>query len=115
MSRFVGCPVQATVTVMGGKWKPAILFRLIDGPMRFSGLDRDMPWMSARVLTRQLRELVEDGVVLRTDHGVKPPHVDYRLTEYGRTLVPLLTRMGDWGQGHLSRRAGLATSDRVDP
>jgi DNA-binding HxlR family transcriptional regulator len=95
------CPVQAAVTVMGGKWKPGILFRLKDSTYRFGVLKRQMPWISEKVLIRQLKELVESGVVRRIDHGGVPPAVEYALSPYGETLLPLLLSMADWGEKHL--------------
>ena len=103
---MTGCPVKAAVDAIGGKWKPGILFRLLEGSWRLSELRRDMPWISERVLIRQLRELEADGIVLRHDHGEMPPRVDYALTAYGRTLEPLLTEMGRWGEAHLVRASG---------
>ncbi len=97
------CPVQTAVSVMGGKWKPGLLYRLRQGTYRLSELKRHMPWISEKVLIRQLRELEADGLVLRHDHGTKPPRVDYSLTEYGQTLGPLLDEMCRWGGGHIDR------------
>jgi DNA-binding HxlR family transcriptional regulator len=95
------CPVQTAIGIVGGKWKAGILFRLQRGPMRLSELLREMPWISERVLIRQLKELVEVGVVSRHDYGTLPPKVDYTLTPYGRTLEPILQAIGAWGQGHI--------------
>lgn len=95
------CPIQTAVEVMGGKWKPGILSRLRGRTVRFGALRREMPWISERVLIRQLKELVADGVVRRTDHGEMPPRVDYALTPYGETLGPMLDAMGAWGKAHL--------------
>ena len=97
------CPIQAAVAVMGGKWKPGILYRLRDGPYRLSQLRRRMPWISERVLIRQLKELEAAGVVHRRDHREMPPRVDYALTDYGRTVVPVLDGMARWGAEHLRR------------
>lgn len=97
------CPIQTAVEVMGGKWKPGILSRLRGRTVRFGQLRREMPWISERVLIRQLKELVADGIVARTDHGTLPPRVDYALTPYGNTLAPVLEAMGMWGQAHLRK------------
>jgi DNA-binding HxlR family transcriptional regulator len=94
------CPVELTVSVMGGKWKPTILYNLVDGPKRFNELRRLLPDVTQRMLTLQLRALEEDGVVARTDHGEVPPRVDYALTEYGWTLAPIIEAMVDWGERH---------------
>ena len=99
------CPIQTAVSVMGGKWKPGILYRLQGGTFRLSELRRQMPWISEKVLIRQLRELEADGIVRRHDHGEVPPRVDYALTDYGQTLRPLLDAICAWGEGHVARTA----------
>jgi DNA-binding HxlR family transcriptional regulator len=95
------CPVQAqaVVSVMGGKWKPGILFRLQSGPFRFGELKRQMPWISEKVLIRQLKELEESGVAGRRDCAEVPPRVDYSLTPHGKTLGPLLMTLAACGKG----------------
>lgn len=100
------CPIQTAIAVMGGKWKPGILYRLQEGTFRLSELRRAMPWISEKVLIRQLRELEADGIVARRDHGTVPPHVDYSLTAYGRTLRPLLAEICRWGEDHIARTGG---------
>ncbi len=95
------CPVQTAIDIIAGKWKAGILFRLQKGPMRLSQLLREMPWISERVLIRQLKELVAVGVVDRHDFQTVPPRVDYSLTSYGQTLSPILAAIGDWGQRHI--------------
>jgi DNA-binding HxlR family transcriptional regulator len=101
MGQSFTCPVQAAFSVVGGKWKAGILFRLRGGSRRLGQLKRDMPWISEAVLIRQLKELVAAGIVVRQDFKVMPLHVEYRLTDYGRTLEPLLSEIGAWGQGHI--------------
>ncbi len=103
MSDVQGCPIQSAVGAVGGKWKPGILFRLQNGTFRFGELKREMPWISERVLIRQLKELEADGLITRTDHKEVPPRVDYALSEYGQTLRPLLAELGRWGAGHMDR------------
>lgn len=105
------CPVQAAVEAVGGKWKPGILFRLQAGRLRLSEMRRQMPWISERVLIRQLKELVADGLVTRVDHGTVPPRTDYGLSPHGETLRPLLAEMGRWGTLHLARRRGEARGE----
>jgi DNA-binding HxlR family transcriptional regulator len=102
MDRSALCPVQTAIGIIGGKWKAGILFRLQGGPMRLSALLRAMPWISERVLIRQLKELVAVGVVARHDHQTLPPRVDYSLTDYGQTLAPILQAIGAWGQAHIA-------------
>ena len=81
-----------------------ILFKLLEQePIRFGELGRLVPDATQRMLTKQLRELEADGVVLRTVYAEVPPRVEYRLTEYGRTLEPILLAMRDWGANHAQR------------
>jgi len=101
------CPVQTAVTVIGGKWKPGIVFRLQEGTFRFGELKRQMPWISERVLIRQLKELEADGVVFRRDYQEVPPRVEYSLSDYGQTLRPVLQEIAAWGAAHHDRRMGL--------
>ena len=91
------CPVAETVKLIGGKWKPTLLFFIKDEPRRFNELRRLIPGITQRMLTLQLRAMEEDGIVLRTVHETIPPHVDYQLSDYGRTLDPILDAMTDWG------------------
>lgn len=102
---MTACPVQTAVEAMGGKWKPGILFRLLDRPLRLSEMTRDMPWISERVLIRQLRELEADGVVERRSRDGYPLFTVYALTAHGQTLQPLLMELGRWGHAHLARGA----------
>lgn len=94
-----GCDVEATLCVLGGRWKPVLLFHLLDGKKRFGELCRLTPNATQRMITLQLRELEEDGVIIRTVYPEVPPHVDYRLSEFGKTLEPLLMSMRAWGEG----------------
>lgn len=86
---------------MGGKWKSGILFRLQKGTFRFGELKREMPWISEKMLIRQLKELEASGVVKRRDYAEVPPREEYSLTRYGKTLGPLLMILAAWGQGHI--------------
>ena len=93
-----GCSVEVTLSVIGGTWKPIILFKLMtQKKMRFMELSREIPNVTQRMLTLQLRELESDGIVERTVHAEVPPRVDYELTELGMTLKPVLLAMRTWG------------------
>lgn len=93
----VGCPVDATLSVIGGKWKGIILFHLTMDTIRYNELQRRLPTVTPRILAKQLRELEEDGVVHREVYQEIPPKVEYSLTEFGRTLIPILNLMEAWG------------------
>jgi DNA-binding HxlR family transcriptional regulator len=96
------CPVEATLSKIGGKYKSIIIYHLnADGSLRFSELQRLIPQATAKMLTRQLRELEADGFVHREVYPVVPPKTEYSLTEQGETLVPIVTEMCDWGREHL--------------
>lgn len=91
------CPVAETTKIIGGKWKPTILFHIKDEPRRFNELRRLIPGITQRMLTLQLRALEEDGIVSRTVHQTIPPHVEYALSTHGHTLCPILEAMSKWG------------------
>ena len=97
------CPVEATLQVIGGKWKPLILFYLLQGTQRFSQLRRAMPQVTQQMLTLQLRELERDGIVHREVYAQVPPKVEYSLTATGRSLEPVLLLMLEWGQKYIER------------
>lgn len=90
------CPVAQTVALIGGKWKPYLVFNLMLGAKRFSELQRIMPKISDRMLTRSLRELEQDGLIQRTVHAEVPVKVVYSLSSDGRSLVPILESMVEW-------------------
>jgi DNA-binding HxlR family transcriptional regulator len=98
-----GCPVEACVEVVGGKWKGVILFHLLGGTKRFNELARLMPAVTQRMLTRQLRELEADQVVERKVYAEVPPKVEYSLTEFGKTLEPVLRTLQGWGVNYLEQ------------
>jgi DNA-binding HxlR family transcriptional regulator len=100
--RQFNCPVEATLSVIGGKWKVVILFHLSrSGTLRFAELRRKIPAVSERMLTQQLRELETDGIVHRKIYPEVPPKVEYSLTAYGKTLRPICDIMCEWGTKHL--------------
>ena len=104
------CPAEITLSVIGGKWKPVILWHLSGGTKRFSELKRAIPGITQRMLSQQLRELEGDGVVLRMVYAQVPPKTEYSLTDFGRTLGPILRLMCKWGSEHARR---LRTRNRV--
>lgn len=97
------CPVSAALDVIGGKWKPVILYQIRKGPTRFGELRRLVPLATQKMLTQQLRELEHDGIINRKVYAVVPPKVEYTLTSYGETLLPLLAMMCEWGKRHRER------------
>jgi len=98
--RLSECPVRPAIDVVEGKWKPIVVNALKVGGLRFGQLRRHVPEASRKVLTEQLRELEEDQIILRKAFGQKWERVEYELTVYGRTLVPVLTLMARWGRRH---------------
>lgn len=96
------CPVEATMSLIGGKYKPIILYHLIGHTLRFSELQRIIPQATQKMLTQQLRELEADGLIHREVYPVIPPKTEYSLTEYGASLEPVLKAMCDWGNEHLA-------------
>lgn len=92
------CPLTKAVAFAGGKWKPIILFSLKEGAIRFGKFTIFLPTISRKVLTQQLRELEEDGLIIRHSYFEKPPRVEYELSELGQSLIPVLQAMCNWGQ-----------------
>ncbi len=97
------CSVEATLEVIGGKWKGAILHHLVSSPgvLRFSELQKMTPDLSPRILTAQLRKLEADGVILRKVYPVVPPKVEYSLSVAGQSLEPLIRALQEWGDEYL--------------
>jgi DNA-binding HxlR family transcriptional regulator len=92
------CCTSVTMGIIGGKWKSVILYYLIDGTMRYNELQKRMNTVTERTLTLQLKKLEEDGVIQKQIFNSKPPlRVEYSLTEFGETLIPLLKSISDWG------------------
>lgn len=96
------CPVEATLSVIGGKYKAIILWHLIDSTLRFSELRRFLPQATPKMLTQQLRELEADGIIHREVYPVVPPKTEYSLTTYGKTLNPIVQAICDWGRDHMT-------------
>jgi DNA-binding HxlR family transcriptional regulator len=96
-----GCSVEATFSLIDGKWKCAILFHLLGSMLRFNQIKRLMPCVTQRMLTAQLRALEADGLISRTVFPQVPPRVEYEITERGRSLEPLLLVAKAWGDDHM--------------
>ncbi|WMW65304.1 winged helix-turn-helix transcriptional regulator [Nitratidesulfovibrio liaohensis] len=106
------CALELTLQVIGGKWKPIILWRLgQDGTLRFSELRRIMPNITQKMLTQQLRELESDGVLHREVYPQVPPRVEYSLTELGRSVLPVLSEMCKWGHAFEANHGTVGTAD----
>lgn len=106
------CPVTATMRVIGGKWKPAIIYALeLAGTQRFGALRRLIPAATQKMLTQHLRELEADGIVWRRVYAEVPPRVEYGLTARGRTLSPVMAELANWGR----ERADVAADGGGDP
>ena len=104
------CPVEATMSIIGGKWKCLIIHHLIDGTKRFNELRRLIPVITQRMLTSQLRELQADGIVNRKVYAQVPPKTEYSLTKLGKTLEPVLWTMHDWGKGIINLQNSISNS-----
>lgn len=99
------CPIDAMLSVIDGRWKGTILWRLSEGPMRTSELRRSIPGITERMLIRHLQELVRDGILVRRQEEVVPPCVRYSISKYGLTLLPVLETICAWGRHHLKLRS----------
>jgi DNA-binding HxlR family transcriptional regulator len=98
MPKATVCPVEVTLSIVGGKWKPMIVWHLLSGTRRFGEIRRLIPGATQQMLTMQLRELEQAGVLHREVYAQVPPKVEYSLTELGRSLEPLLLQMAEWGE-----------------
>ena len=101
------CGMEATLSVIGGKWKIMLVWFLLDGTRRFGAFRRQFPEITQKVLTQQLRELEADGVVRREVFPVVPSRVEYSLTPFGQSLRPLIGAIEGWGLSHVERLAAL--------
>ena len=96
------CPVETTLTLIGNKWKVLILRDLLAGTKRFGELKKSIGGVSQKVLTAQLRDMENSGLLHRTVYAEAPPRVEYSLTQLGESLKPILDAMWDWGEGYKS-------------
>ena len=92
------CPAEVTLDFIVGKWRPMVIYWLLDGPMRFNELQRRLGAVTHRTLSRTLKEMASQGLVTRCDYGEIPPRVDYSLTPLGRSLQPVLVAMEQWAK-----------------
>lgn len=99
----VQCPVTYTMSVIGGKWKPIILFLVSKGANRFGILQRNIEGISKQMLTKQLRELEADGILERVIYPEIPPRVEYFITPKGESLFPVISSMKEWGSNYISK------------
>lgn len=99
------CPVETTLTLIGDKWKVLILRDLMPGTKRFGELKRSVGNVTQKVLTAQLRQMEESGLLTRTVYAEVPPRVEYTLTELGYSLKPVLDAMWSWGEAYKSKSA----------
>ncbi|MCJ8352939.1 MULTISPECIES: winged helix-turn-helix transcriptional regulator [Acetobacteraceae] len=109
-----GCAVEATLQLIDGKWKGVILYHLLEGTLRFNEIRRRLPNITQRMLTAQLRELEQDGFVLRTVYAEVPPKVEYSLTPRGRTLEPVIMALKKWGDENTGFRRDPVSPAKLD-
>ena len=120
MTSSFTCGLDAALFVMGGKWKPLIVYHLGHGTLRYGDLRRAVGKVSDKVLSQQLKELAADGIVARRDFGEIPPRVEYSLTLFGNSLAQALAQLCEWGSQHSSELAAIgkrrsASGDRDQP
>lgn len=109
-----GCPVEATISLIDGKWKCVILFHLLEGTARFGEIRRRIPGATQRTITNQLRELEMDGLIVRVVYPQVPPKVEYSLSPLGRSLEPVLNVLKTWGDANMARFANRGHSPEND-
>ena len=107
-----GCPVEVTLDLIDGKWKGVILYHLQEGRLRFGELRKRLPGITQRMLTKQLRALEQDDLIIRKVYAEVPPRVDYELSETGLRLRPVIDALQAWGEDHRARLDAAATAKR---
>ncbi|MBS7541559.1 winged helix-turn-helix transcriptional regulator [Ancylobacter oerskovii] len=107
-TRGTGCPVEAALEIIGAKWKGGVIYHLLDGELRFMELQRRMPTVTQRILSKALRELEADGVILRTVYPTVPPQVGYRLTPDGEALREPVLGLRAWGARRTAAACAMA-------
>lgn len=96
------CPVEATLALIGGKYKPLILWHLADNTLRYNEISKLIPSATPKMLTQQLRELEANNLIIRTVYPVVPPKVEYSLSDFGKSIVPVLDAMCNWGSMYIN-------------
>lgn len=109
-----GCSVEATISLIDGKWKCVILFHLLDGTLRFNEVRRRIPEVTQRMLTNQLRELEVDGLIMRQVYPQVPPKVEYSLSPLGRSMEPVLLALRTWGDANIDLFAQPSSIKPID-
>jgi len=113
-SAFVACPVTFVMEKIGGYWKPIILFNLLSGTKRYGELKRSIPAITEKVLIQQLKQLHEEGLIVRKQKPTVPPHVTYELSKSGKALRPVLYAMAQWAVDHGGKHARTFTKQMED-
>lgn len=101
------CPIEATIDLIGGKYKAVILWHLVNTTMRYNTLRKLVPQATPKMLTQQLRELEEDDLIKRVVYPVVPPKVEYSLTDFGNSIIPILDTMCNWGDDYIAARKNV--------
>lgn len=113
--KTIQCPVEATLNLIGGKYKALILWHLVDKTLRFGELRDFVACATPKMLTQQLRELEADGFIHREVYPVVPPKVEYSLTEFGKSIVPILNAMCNWGTEYLAKSSITNKCEKETP
>ena len=100
MAKKVGCPTEHVLDLITGRWKVLVIYHLLGGEKRFNQLQRALGGITHRTLAKQLKEMEADGLIERHDYGEIPPRVDYKLTQLGKSLEPILMAMHKWSEAH---------------
>jgi len=103
-SAAADCPITATVDVIGGKWKPVIIWLLIQGTKRFGEIHKSIPGIAIKVLARQLKELETDGIITRKSFPEVPPRVEYALSKKGKTLIGIMESLATWSKANIQNK-----------
>ena len=109
-----GCAVEATLDLIDGKWKGVILFHLQGGTQRFGELRKRMPGITQRMLTKQLRALEDDRLVIRKVYAEVPPRVEYTLSEIGESLRPVIETLRAWGESHREQLSCAPAAEAIE-